>query len=282
MNESKIIHVHVYDPRNSIFGSSKNDKAEAHCYSCSASDKCDAYANGQCIMIGKVFGGRCPYGRKNVTTGFTRRARKFHEWITDVKEKYKDHISALKSIDNTVIKLGDGFMLPYSFMDMNKNVPFHSHGGGFCTGLPFIKVEDLTPEILLSIVTFKPQAMMGGEIKDYQLKTVPKFIKDLSDKYADLFQLLLSVYPGALAVCHDYDYTGRKALLRTVNQGCEVVIAKNKWLWDGEFITATDKNYMIFAPVKWDQCLLKFKPKPDEWITITSNDQVNIDTVFVD
>jgi len=282
MNEHKIIHVHVYDPRNSIFKGSKSDKAEAHYYSCSASDKCDAYAGGRCVMIGKIFGGRCPYGRKNVTTGFTSRARKYHEWMSDVKEKYKEQLWALKSVDKTAIKIGEGFMLPYSFMDMNKKVPFLSHGGGFSTGTPFIKTEDLTTEVLLSIVTFKPQAMMGGEIKDYQLKIVPKFVKDIHDKYPDLFQTLVSVYPEASDLCENYDYTGRKALLSSINPDCHVVISKKAWHWDGEFITATDKDYMIFAPVKWDECLLKFKPKSDESITITSNDQVNENTVFVD
>ncbi len=282
MTDYKLIHVHIYDPRNSIFKGSKSDKSAAHYYTCSASDRCDAYSGGQCVMIGKIFGGRCPYGRKNVTTGFTSRARKYHEWISDIKEKYKDQLWALKSVDKTAIKLGDGFLLPYSFMDMNKKVPFQAHGGGFCTGVPFIKAEDLTPDALLSIVTFKPQAMMGGEIRDYQLKSVPKFVKDLHDKYPELFKTLVSVYPEAESACANYDYTGRKALLSTINHGCEVIISKKSWQWDGENITATNKDYMIFSPVKWDECSLSFKPKEGESVTITSNDQVNDKTVFVD
>lgn len=282
MSDEKVIHVHIYDPRNSIFKGSKNDRAEAHIYSCSQSQSCDAYASGQCMMIAKIFGGRCIYGKRRNLSGFTPRARKYSSWILEQRERYTDKIEALKTVDGVIFKVEGGYMMPYSFMGMNESVPFHSHDGGFKTGLPFIKKEDITKENLASIYNFRPRAMMGGEIKDYQNKIVPKFAKDLSDRYPDLYELLVEAVPGASKLVEDYDYTGRDALLSTIKINCNVTISKKIWFWDGEFIIAKDKGYMIFPPVEWDQCELKFKPKANEKIRITSNDQVTPDTVFVD
>jgi len=78
-NEFEPIYANVYNPKKSLLGSSKSDKAECFVYSC-ALKSCPLRAENKCVN--SVFTS-CPYGKIRRETGFTGRARKFNEWIRE-------------------------------------------------------------------------------------------------------------------------------------------------------------------------------------------------------
>ena len=280
--QKNIIHVHIFEPHKpSLFGKrSKNERSELHIYTCEKSSECDAYKNGTCINAHNVFGAKCPIGRKSVRGGFTQRANKYHAQISEWKDHYSDVLWKLKEAPKRVTKVSGGWMLPYSFINMNEKVLFHDKGGFLQNGSPYLEDEAFTKEAFESILTFRPYALMGGEIKEYQSKQVPKFVKDLHDYYPEKFNEVAS--DSATQILESYDFKGRKAFLKTIKPDCHVIISKKKWHWDGVKITKNNENFMIFEPCEWESCRAEFVPNDSATVVITDNDQVTHETKFAD
>ena len=282
---SEVIYVHIYEPHKpSLFGKGKKtEKSQLHVYTCDNCTDCDAYKKGQCINVGNVFGARCPIGKKSVSNGYTPRANAYYDQIRGWKEKYKDTYHKLDSAPKRITKVPTGWMLPYSYMAMNESVPFKSKESLFSGGCPFLLDEDMNADVISSILSFRPQAMMGGEIKSYQQESVAKFIKDFSDNYPDEFNNVASGIERVNLILESYDYKGRKAYLKTVKAGVRVKVSKNDyWDWDGEKIYKEDVKFMIFQPVSWSGCYASFTPDDKATIEITDNNQVTVDTKFAD
>lgn len=280
MEDYQLINVTVYDPTNSLFKSG-NDRAECRKFSCK-SKECSARDEGTCLMVANLFRSSCPHGKVSTETGFTKRARKFHEWIMERKERYADKLYLLKSAPHKIFKVDGGYMLPYSYMNMCEKVNFRSHGHIFSSGCSFIADEDMTPEALVTLVHFKPQAMMGGEIKDYQKEVVPKLVKDLQDFYPELYSGMVKHDPSISDMVENYSYVGRKALLSSLKP-CDVQFGKrekDKYVWDGEYLTG--KHDILFSPVKAKETTVKILPEEGESVTIHDNSQVDSETIFID
>lgn len=267
-----VIHVHVYDPSNSIFKTKASDRAEIHTYTCDKAEVCDAHKQGRCILVGSIFG-RC-FGRKSVSRGPTKRAKSFRKFVTDGKshEKY----GALKTQPSKIFKVGNGYMMPYSQVNLDENSPFESKSGFMMTGMPYI--ENPTEGALSIIYKQRPQAMMGGEIKSYQRDVVPEIVKHMHDEYPELFEKLASIHPEALGVVNEFDYTGKKVKLASLSPG-KIKIGSSFWDWDGEYLNGTGGN-MIFAPA--DAIEVRVKPSPDASVKVTNTEMVNENTVMVD
>lgn len=282
MNE--IIHVHIYEPHKpNLFGkASANERSQLHIYTCENKDQCDAFKRGQCINVGNVFGSRCPIGRVNKSSGYTRRAQKYHSQIREWKDRYKDQYRALDSAPKRITKVPGGWMLPYSHMDMNKAVPFKSHSAAFISGCAFLSDDDFNKEVFEKILAFRPMALMGGEIKDYQKTVVPKFLHDFQVNYPAEFSELASENDSAKSLLNDLNFIGRKAYLNTVKPGSEVKLGTKIWLWDGQTISKTNRGFMVFEPCEWEECYAEFKPSDKATVEITSNEQVCENTLFAD
>lgn len=282
MNE-KIIHVHIWDPScKSIFHKPKQtDRGELHIYKCKNTEGCDAFKKGQCINAGNVFGEWCPNGSRSNLKSCTMRAKAYRSQIDEWKERYKNELNALKSAPKKITKVHGGWMMPYAHMSNNEKVPFKSKGGFMASGCTFMEDNHMNKENMLSILDFRPQALMGGEIKSYQKESVPKFVFDFNAEYPEIFAELLGDSDKAKEILSSMNFVGRKAYLKTIAHG-EVVISKRKWLWDGEKLSITDSDFMIFEPVKWDSCFASFTPKDDSTIEITDNCQVTSETKFAD
>lgn len=279
-----IIHVHIYEPhKGSLFGRTpKNTKSELHIYSCEHKSECDAFKKGMCINISNPFGAKCPVGKKTISCGFSQRARKYHETIKQWKETYKEFYHVLDRAPKRVTKVFGGWMLPYAHIAMNPHVPFKGKSGFFVTGVPFLHDEKMTSEIMDSIISFRPQALMGGEIKSYQEKVVPKFLHDFSENYPDIFTKLLGKNKIALARLENLNFVGRKAYLKTIKAGEQVTLASDIWEWDGEKIYRKDNKFAIFEPCEWVSCYAEYIPDDKSTVKITNNEQVDAGTVFAD
>ena len=275
----KVIYAHVFNPKNSLFKSQRNDKAELFTVICSNSENCGLFQRGECCRIG-TFGSRCPYGKKGHEVGFTPKARAFSDWIRKQETKY-DYLPKppLKSAKKIMALIGDYVYLPYSFMNSNKQVPFLEHGNIFSYGSDFINKEDFTIDTIINICNYRPQALMGGTITDYQDKSIPLFLIHLKEKFPDLYTQLLEVYPLAAEIMATHTNVGRKARLGTLTPNVGTFNEKEStWHWDGEYLTSTDKKTCFLIVSEFSE--IRIKPSLDVIVTISDDGQVNENTVF--
>ncbi len=268
----ELINVTVYEPHQSLFKCGRNDKAEVRKFYCSKKSECDYLKENTCLNVGAM-GRPCPYGSCRSTEGFTKKARAYHDWIRKQKEENKDFLWKISSAPKRIAKIGEEWSLPYAFMNMNKSVGFMSEGQPILT--------ELNTEVIFKLINFKPQAMFGGEITDYQKKHVPKFLKDLQVYYPELFANLTAAHPEIITRIAEYSYVGRYALVSTLKEGCKISASGGTWEWDGEYLIST--NYKTsFFDVGYTEIYMKIKPKEGEKIKITSDDQVSDSTTFLD
>ena len=173
MSEPKVIHANIYNPSHSIFKTSRNEKAQCQTITCINSD-CPLLAKGQCYARG-IFTPRCPYGRANVEHGPTRRAQKFYRWVSDKSKEHKG-VPYLDIPEEKMEFIGEYVLLPYSHMNMCKEVPFLRHSSLFISGSPFLPIEEWNLQTVVQLLDFRPHALMGGEITSYQKEIIPKFL----------------------------------------------------------------------------------------------------------
>jgi hypothetical protein len=161
-------------------------------------------------------------------------------------------------------------------MNMNEKVPFLSSGGGFRTGSDFMLMSDFKKkEVIDSILAFRPQAMMGGEITDYQKKHIPLFKIHLKE-------LMPAVYEEFIGGEIDLsDNIGRSAFISSLKDGVELestdglFVVNNGWL-------ETKKGKLILPTFKSDVIEIRLKPKPDATVKIKDIDQIDKDTRYKD
>lgn len=279
----------VYDPSGpSLFKSSKNEPAKCTVYFCEKADTCPLLKVGQCINYG-ILGPKCPHGYLSQETGYSRRAKNFRSWINDRTEKWKDYKRIKGYATKKLACVGDWIYLPYAHMDMNESVPFKGHSAAFVTGSPFLKPEDFTIENIEKIVNFRPHALFGGEITDYQRKEVPLFLLHLQESYPHLYKQLIEIHPEYITryAIEKRKSVGRKALLKTTNPA-EVTVHKEKFQWDGKQLKS--KTYRpLFLNVNdingreaIEEMETIITPTDTTAIIIENESQVTEKTVFVD
>lgn len=280
MEDFKIVSVGIYNPKNSVFKSNRNDKATCEIIKCSSSENCSLLKKGQCTMSDSLGWVRCPYSRITKEEGFTPKAIKFHSWINERVEKYSG-IPRLKSHSKVIAEVGNYIFLPYNHMDMCDNVPFIKTGMALSKGQPFILKNEFTVDVINTLLSFNPKALFGGIIESYQKEVVPRFIEHLRDYYPDLFRETLLVNSRL----KDYvkaDYIGRKAVLQTLNAnvGSYQDIHGKSWLWDGEWLTCKESVSIFGLSNKNSET--KVKPEGKVEVKITDNNQVNSESIILD
>ena len=256
------IHAHVFDPRNSLFPSRSN-KAQTSIISCAHADTCSLHAQGTCLRLQVL--GSCPFGNSHHTTGPTPRARGLSSWLTKERERTQDiprlHV---KTQCNRIARMHDSYYLPYAHMCAAKS-PFPRK---------WVKIENFTADRIDAVTRYQPRDLFGHVIADYQKNIVPKFLADLRDFVPEIFAQLPNATKARL---DNLSYIGRKADITTCQPG-SYAFGNTTWTWDGAALTST---FIHLAPVKGDT-FARIIPDPGQPVTITRNDQVGPDTVFLD
>lgn len=270
----EIIDVHLYDAsRPSLFGKDKNSKSFIEVFSCSSKDNCQIYKEGGCVFrdtsgIGR---GSCPYGKSSKEFGYTQRASKSYSWIAEKTEKYKDFLFKLNAPKQRVYEVGDYYHIPYLTLIWLRSSSFIGKFSG-----RMIKKSDLTPEAMREILTYRPRAMMGGEIEDYQNKDVPDLIKSIILYSPELTEIIKQT--GLDINLGKPSNIGRKAILQTMNKNIEVEIKNDSFYWDGEKLKGLSKISVIcFINGTWECYLTPSKPLE---VIVKSEDQVNENTEY--
>lgn len=277
---SELVSVHLFDPSGpSIFKGGANDRALCIQYRCTNRENCGLYARKECAQR-VIFGdSNCPYGTRSSETGFTKRARKNREWINSRKEKYGDLVYYLKSPTKMLAEVGDYVYLPYPHMNETGGNLFEHEGGLLYAGSAFVKREKFTADNIARLVKCTPSSW-GKPIHKYQLEIVPLFLAHLSEQMPDLFKEVCEV--AEIDSSQVASNIGRKALISSLLPGVEISRdrSREKWVWDGEYLVSNNPNILI-PFVKFEEAVLKLKPKPGETFTVTDESQVSDTTEFV-
>lgn len=288
-----VVHCHIFDPKNSIFKQVKKDPAECDTVTCTL-EHCELRAKGECMMVA-IFGAKkCPYGKFTREVGFTSKARKYSEWIYDRKQKYKG-VPFLKEAPCKLAFVGDYVYVPYPFANAPKgiveqwkekdsDIPFLSYSNTF-SGSPLIAKKDWTLETVLKLIDFRPSAMFGGEIPDYQAKSVPSLIAHLRENDPVMYEELIKVRPE---LDKTPNFIGRIAFIKTLKPGI-VIPAYNSeypvvWKWDGEFLTTDSVSVYnsTWGNISGESLELKMKPKDNAVVKVADNAWVTENTKFKD
>ena len=283
-NNSKMVSAFVFNPDNSIFSDLKNKHAYCEMIKCSLPE-CPLRAEGSCINR-NIISSNCPYGRNFKDEGPTRKARSFYKWVSE-KQKIIEGVPMLTNPVNKLRFIGDYVYLPYSFMDNNKEIPFLRHSHAFSFGQPFLKKEFWTLETVEKILNFKPQALMGGEIKDYQTESVPKFLSHLREEDKSMWDKLVQKRPQ---LDKTPSYIGRKAYLWTVKFPISFTVASKEgkypvhWTWDGVHLSTESKNAYsnCWGNIPLNSVEIKGVPHESSVIEIKDDSWVLETTKFMD
>lgn len=280
----KIIYAYVLDPRQpGLFRkASKSEPAECQTITCHNED-CPLLKAGTCASR-RIFGS-CPYGEVRHQRGPTGRSNKIWDWIQEKRKEFADVGTDVSAPENKLAFIGGYVWLPYPHADMCKDVPFLRHSCAFVSGIDFIKCENWTLENVLTLIDFRPQALMGGEITDYQRKSVPLLIQHIRECDPEMWQQLIAVRP-------QYDvapnYVGRKALVKTLKAGIAIPPKDDRypvpWTWDGTKLTTNSKHAYgdTWGGMKCGDVELSLTPDEKTVTVVRSNEWVTPETVFVD
>lgn len=285
--EYKTIHATIFDPHaRGLYKSKANDRAELRTVNCSNADSCPLLKTGKCILAETAFR-RCIYGKRGGLNGPTKRANGCKTWVSEQKEKYADVLCKLKAAPSKMAVIGEYVYLPHSFMAMNQKVAFVQHDKFMQSGIPFVCLNNFTVETVRAIIEFKPRAMDGGEIRDYQKEQVPRFAMHLKEVMPDLYAEAVAQIPRLAKIVASSTMVGRKALIHSLKPGTVVTkyhdnpkIPTEHWTWDGEWLTSTD-TVSVFWITKFTESAVKIKPAPGEAVAITDDSQVDSDTQYL-
>lgn len=283
IDEKKLVSANIFDPGNSFFKQPANERAICTTISCSLDD-CTVRDRGECIMVTVLGWQRCPYGSMSTETGLTRRARGYDGWIKDKKERYAD-IPQLGLPKCKMAFIGDYVYLPYAHMTMCKRVDFTSRASLFVSGDCMLSRDYWSAGVALTLIDFRPQAIMGGEIRSYQEECVPLFIQHLREIAPDTWSEIIKIRPS-LDV--EQDYVGRTAILSTLRHPIEWTTRGNNypvtWKWDGLRVTTSSTHAYNSTWGRLALSGLDLSATVTEKTTVVVQDNawVTDETVFVD
>lgn len=301
MNDSKIykiIGVTLFDPtKPTLFGNCKKDKALLRVISCNNSENCQHY-NGNTKRCNKqnLIGTYCPYGKLEVTEGFTTKARKFNSWIAEQKENYKTEFENSVYVSVTNLKfavIGDFVQVSdylvqqaiESYFEKNKIVAGlwsknHTMTNGF-----FFK-NLLTVDLIEAILNYhSPRHWTDDFAKLIEIR--PKFIQFVSKNFPEVYEEAVKIVPKISEMNSIvYSNIGREAVLGTVapNVGQLKDIHGGLWTWDGETLTSSNSkaSFLLISSSEIETMTIKPKDSMKVFVKITSDDQVTDETKFKD
>jgi hypothetical protein len=289
MDNFEVIHTWVYDVSMTTFiKSNANEKSEYTKILCSNKENCTFFKRNECLLLAlHIFSNaKCPYGKKIIEKGYTKRAQKNRSWCDKRQKEHPDKLNKLHKPMDALAKIGDYVFLPYSLMNKNDAVPYLSHNENtiFGTGEQFILYDDfIKPETIKKIVHYRPRALFtNSPIREYAEKTVPLFIKHLSEFFPDVYDNA-NVDNCLDEIIANFSNIGRYARVQTLKKGCKIKKEADdfSYTWDGTNLVANDNVKLLFPIIKYEHATIIIHPKKDSTIKITSDDQVDENTEFV-
>jgi len=211
-------------------------------------------------------------------------AGKFDSWIQEFKNAHKDVYKSNLVSPKKLEYFMDLVYIPISHLNLNENIEFVCGGGFLPANKPIIKREHFDAEFISQqIINFRPNAIFGVEIKDYQNKEIPKFLMWLKQLDYTLYEKVKEMNPNHHGFANMTN-VGRKAILQTLNPntGTFTDIHGGIWTWDGEYLYSNNSHgsFMLIDRSEIQECRLK--PNKNVVVKVCDDAQVNDNTEFID
>lgn len=199
------INVNLYGGK-SLFGG-KESPLEADTIFCDRYEECSFYKQGKCLNCRAFLCPRCKFGCINTIKGYTSRAAKYYtfkkEYTDDEKYNKLSYPSDVFGIIGKTIVMKIPYVYIVKKTEVKNTASYRKCVGdyfiddpGFCSNNTlFMDMEDLTDELLFAILSFRPRAMMGGIITEYQSKVVPDIVTNLKKIIPDFMGEFLTNHP---------------------------------------------------------------------------------------
>lgn len=213
----------------------KGQAAAAEMTYCERSDECPLYAKGKCILCKQFMRSEtCPYGKVEFTRGYTRRAKKYGEFMRAAKsdDAYEKLGNALQRI--LVVPVGDyvylslgSVVVRYEPDEKKRGDSFMSrlyNGVAITDALMFVEgcwlPKKLVTPALMKAVCERVPFGFNGRMDGYQERDVPRIVEELMKNLPDVYEGLVEIAPRYKDV--KFDYVGRRAFLKTLRDGIEI------------------------------------------------------------
>jgi len=215
--------------------------------------------------------------------GYTRRATEFGNMISKYEKLYpgmqnkyplKPPANGMEYMDYIVAKL------PYLKNYVN---PLADKYPEYIFNEKFIRKEAFYDENFVNdLLNYRPLSLMGVEIKDFQNKHIPNFIKSVKYVNPKLFEELLK-YPKVQDMNTEITPVGKLAKVHTLAPG-KIELVKNPLRWGEDIAEWDGKNIKIYLSdkgVEYDGIKeIFFEPEENFVVKIfeekTFNDQTEI------
>lgn len=265
------------------------NRNRAEIVSCDKTNECSFYKKGLCLNVTSFLKSGCKYGSVSKVEGYTSRAKKCVEFNS--RYRNDELYGALKHPLDWRIALIDDivvFNLTFAICDKKywnnwKNKwedidKYRVRECGFGTGTySYIPLEELTIDVLNQIIKYRPQAIMGGEIKDYQKKIIPNVLFELRKVFPDVYEKLIVEHPEVKEIAPNF--VGKRAYIYSLPDETILPCNNGKFVKKGDHIVC-EKFSSAFLPFHANNCGMLIEITKDMTIEIESNNQVDENTVF--
>ena len=231
-------------------------------------------------FIPKLFSGGVPGIRKELVNGYSPRAmsygkirRNYQEQYPELEDKYK----IIPLTDGTDFNSFVYTVLPY--LEDNQVIQDKMKVIDAVNKFKFIKKElFFDKEFVNALLTNKPTDCFGKEIKEWQDRKLPNFLKNLKLRSKEIYKELLN-YDKVKELDGFLSSKNEKAKVKTLNKGFvkidEIMFKEDECTayWTGEVIEVTFNNNKSYNKIT-------IEPTDEMLVIIIDENTVNENTVF--
>ena len=231
-------------------------------------------------FIPKLFSGSVPGIYKERINGYSPRAMSYGKIRRNYQEQYPELEDKYKRIPLTDGTDFNGFVytvLPY--LENNQVIQDKMNEIDSVNKFKFIKKElFFDKEFVTAFLTFKPTDCFGKEIKVWQDKHLPNFLKNLKLRSKEVYKELLN-YDKVKELDGFLSSKNEKAKVKTLNKGFvkidEIMFKEDECTayWTGEVIEVTFNNNKSYNKIT-------IEPTDEMLVIIIDENTVNENTVF--
>lgn len=231
-------------------------------------------------FIPKLFSGSVPGIYKERINGYSPRAMSYGKIRRNYQEQYPELEDKYKRIPLTDGTDFNGFVytvLPY--LENNQVIQDKMNEIDSVNKFKFIKKElFFDKEFVTAFLTFKPTDCFGKEIKVWQDKHLPNFLKNLKLRSKEIYKELLN-YDKVKELDEFLSSKNEKAKVKTLNKGFikidEIMFKEDECTayWTGEVIEVTFNNNKSYNKIT-------IEPTDEMLVIIIDENTVNENTVF--
>ena len=231
-------------------------------------------------FIPKLFSGSVPGIYKERINGYSPRAMSYGKIRRNYQKQYPELEDKYKIIPLTDGTDFNGFVytvLPY--LEDNQVISDKMKEIDTVNKFKFIKKElFFDKEFVTAFLNFKPVDCFGKEIKVWQDKHLPNFLKNLKLRSKEIYKELLN-YDEVKELDEFLSSKNEKAKVKTLNKGFvkidEIMFKEDKCTayWTGEVIEVTFNNNKSYNKIT-------IEPTDEMLVIIIDENTVNENTVF--